>query len=129
MNLNKLEHLLLSSMCNDREPLHALYSDAVREMSQVDVKQVIDGLLQLARLGLAKSCFYDEKTGRYKPQPTTKRETLLKHVAGRTTEELANWPAESFGGEYFFEMTAKGRKEEAKETYSAYYPDAATAGG
>ena len=48
----------------------------------------------------------------------------MKYCTGRTEEGLGRWPAETLGGEYFFEITEKGRKEEARETYSEYYPDA-----
>ena len=124
MKLSRLEHLLLSTMCEDREPFHALYADSIREIPGLPAQHVIEGLLQLYRLGFAKCYFFNDTTGRYEPRASMSREALLKHCASRTPEELGKWPDESLGGEYFFDITDEGRREEAKEIYAEYYPDA-----
>ena len=123
MKLSRLRHLLLSTMCNDIEPLHALQSDASREIQGVSVEEVVDGLLSLCQLGLVKPYFFDEATGKYDPLAKLTKGDILKHCAGRTLEELVKWPGEASDGEYFFEITKKGRKEEARETYAEYYSD------
>ncbi len=128
MKLSRLEHLLLGTMCNEMEPLHALYADSTKEIEGVTVEGVIDGLLHLCQLGLARPYFYSETTGKYEPLAKLAREELLKHCAGRTGKELGRWPDEAFKGEYFFEITEKGREEEAREVYSEYYSDADIAG-
>ena len=123
MRLSKIELFLLSALCNDREPLHSLYSDATAKVKQVSVLDIIDSLLQLTGLGLASCYLYDDVNRQYSLRVSVSREALLQHCAGRTSQELREWPADCSGGEYFFEITPKGRREEADEAYAPYYAD------
>lgn len=123
MDLNRLEHFVLSSLCDDIEPLHMLYADSRRELPDVTVDSFILALLKLYRLGLIKPCFFDYTRSKYHPLKELNGESLQKHFSMRTEAQARQYPKESFGGEYFFEITEKGREEEAKEAYSKYYPD------
>lgn len=129
MRLSRLEHFILSSVCDDIEPLHILYADSQRELPNVESGSFIVALQELYRLGLMKPYFFDYERHKYKPLKEVTQESLQKHFSRRSEDKLRQYPDESFGGEYFFEITEKGREEEAKEIYSEYYPDVETALG
>lgn len=123
MKLNRLEHFVLTSLCDDIEPLHMLYADALRELFHVDSSSFIAALVKLYRLGLAKPYFFDYARSKYLPVEKVTEASLQKHFSRRSEDKLRQYPDGSFGGEYFFEITEAGRKEEAKEIYGEYYPD------
>ncbi len=106
-----------------------LYADSQSELPDLTVDSFIPALLKLHRLGLVKPYFFDYARSKYHLLKDLTSEGLQKHFAMRTEAEARQYPKETFGGEYFFEITAKGRKEEAKEIYGAYYRDPATAEG
>ena len=124
MKLNKLDHLLLSMLCNGREPLHALYSDTTKRLKKVQANDLVNALANVVKIGYASCYFYNDMEQRYEPCGEVNAANLREHVSTRAPAELSNWPDESFGGEYFFEITEKGITEEAKEMYAGYYAGA-----
>ncbi len=123
MKLTKLEHYLLSSLCDDLEPLHILYADLKKELPDTDRSSFIGALAKLASLGLLKAYFYDYSSGAYEPRGEITQDVLRMHWRGPTEESLSEYPARSLGGELFFEITEKGRREEARKIYAPYYAE------
>ncbi|HUV51759.1 MAG TPA: hypothetical protein VMW64_01625 [Dehalococcoidia bacterium] len=118
--LSELEFHLLSSMVDDREPLYVLYSDMVRwGVRGADLESVLQALVKLVKLGFAKCLFDYGEGGKRKECNSLSIQDLQKHCSGRTEEELREYPLDS--GEYEFEPTPEGRKEEAKEIYQKYH--------
>jgi hypothetical protein len=116
--LSKLEHFLLSTQCNDSEPLFILYSDAVRNMPNATLEMVLKGLLRLFILGYSRVMIVGDGKTRYLSNLSL--DELTKRFLGQSEKEKREYPTHV--DEYYFEITEKGRQEESKEVYSSYYP-------
>jgi hypothetical protein len=118
--LSELEFHLLSATMDDREPLFILYSDTMRSgVKGANLGSILQALVKLVSLGFAK-CFFDYGAGgKRKECNSLSIQDLRKHCSGRTENELREYLLDS--GEYEFEATPEGRKEEAKEIYQKYY--------
>jgi hypothetical protein len=123
MTLSKLEHLLLSMLCNGREPLHALYSDATKREADLLPEELVDALANLINIGYTRCYFYNEMHQKYEQRVGVTISALRKHLRSRPPEELRSWPTETVGGEYFFELTQAGLTEEQDKAYAHYYAD------
>jgi len=117
--LSEIEFHLLSSTMDDREPLFILYSDMMRRHGAkgANLESILQALVKLVNLGFVK-CFFGEG-GKRRECDSLSIQDLQKHCSGRTEDELREYPLDS--GEYEFEATPEGRKEEDKEIYQKYY--------
>jgi hypothetical protein len=115
--LNRLEHRLLSMQVDAIEPLYALYADTNRDIEGATLALVLKALLKLVSMGFSK-CLLN-KDGELKPYKKLTLDDLRRRFASLSEEKRRKYPNVP---EYFFEITEKGRIEEAKEIYDAYYP-------
>jgi len=115
--LNRLEHHLLSIQVDAVEPLYALYADTNRDIEGATLDLILQALVKLVSMGFSK-CLLDED-GELVPYKKLTLDDLRRRFAGLSEEERKKYPNIP---EYFFEITEKGRVEEAKEIYNAYYP-------
>ncbi|MBI2854592.1 MAG: hypothetical protein HYX87_06715 [Chloroflexi bacterium] len=120
--LNRLEHNLLSEMVQSSEPFHALYSDITRDVPGTTLNKILEALVRLKDLSLIYCFYYGQDAGGTPGKEFSCQDMSLQdfaaHYAGRTHEQLSKYP---LGVEYYFQATPKGRMEEAKEEYDAYY--------
>ena len=116
--LNKLEHLILSEMMNDIEPLHIIYKYVSKDIPDTNINKLLKSLIKLVEMGLVEVQYYD---GNYKPVTNLNLQQLEQHCEGRSEEELREYPSVDMR-EYFFLPTDEGRKKEAKDIYDIYYP-------
>lgn len=115
--LNRLEHNLLSMQIDDIEPLYVLYADTVRDIEGTTLDLILQALIKLVNLGFSECRL--EKDDKLRPCKKLTLEDLKKRFAGQSEEERRKYPDVP---EYYFEVTEKGRKEDAKDIYAAYYP-------
>ncbi len=116
--LNRIEHHLLSMQCNDIEPLFILYADTKRDIDGTTLDLVLKALLKLVDLGFSECIIHDGE--KWKSYRHLTLPDLKKRFEGQTEEEQVEYPMHT--DEYYFKITEKGRKEEAKEIYDSYYP-------
>lgn len=113
--LNKLEHYLLSMQVDAIEPLYVLYSDAKRDIEGANLDLILEALIKLVQTGFSK-CYIGN--GDLIPCEKLTLRDLQQRFSDLTEEEKTQYPTH---GEYFFEITKKGKEEELKEIYSDYY--------
>jgi hypothetical protein len=116
--LDRTEHHLLSMQMDDSEPLFILYADTVRDVEGATLDTVLEALIKLINLGFSK-CI-QKKWGKWRPCENLTLEILKKRFKGLSEEKKKQYP--EYISEYYFEITAEGRLEEAKEIYDDYYP-------
>jgi len=116
--LNRLEHSLLSMQVDDIEPLFILYADTIRDIEGTTLDLVLRALVKLVNLGFSR-CILEEE-GELRPYKKPTFNELKRRFDGLSEEEKKEYPMNR--PEYYFEITEKGRVEEAKEIYDAYYP-------
>jgi hypothetical protein len=117
MVLNRLEHHLLSMQVDDIEPLFILYADTIRDIEESNLDLILQALVKLVESGYSK-CI-QKKWGKWKPCTNMSIETLRRRFAGLSEEKRKEYPLRV--PEYYFEVTEKGRIEEAQEVYAEYY--------
>jgi hypothetical protein len=119
-SLSKFEHYLLSSTLNGLEPLNVLYTDIMNRFPGATLDMIIVALVKLTKMGLVDCYYYTGKKSSAKQHcKALTEEQLRKHCSGRSEEDLRNFPDKT--GDYEFQATQKGREEEAKDIYNAYY--------
>src|ERR1039458_2425032 len=102
---------------NDLEPLYILYSDAARDIEDANLDLVLQALIRLVTLGFSRCLQKKHET--WRPCKAITLEDLKKRFVGLSDQEKKEYPMNT--PEYYFEITEKGREEEAKQTYDAYY--------
>ena len=112
--LNRLEHYVLS--IHDITPLYSIYVDVTRDFVGVDISILWSALSKLLDLQLLNA--FRVRNGRRQIAKLT-ADQLRQYTKGRSEEELRNYPLET--AEYEFSMTSKGKEEEAKAIYAAFY--------
>ena len=117
-NLNRLEHNLLTSQMDDIEPLFVLYAEARRYIEEATLDLVLEALIKLVDMGFSECII--ERGGSLKPYEALTLNDLKQRFEGQTEEEKLEYPMHTH--EYYFKITEKGRLEEAKDIYDAYYP-------
>jgi len=102
---------------DDIEPMFILYADENRDEGAT-LDEVLQALVKLVNLGFSK-CRLEEnnRIGRVCQNLTV--DDLKRRFAGQPEKEQKEYPDVP---EYYFEITEKGRQEEAKEMYEEYYP-------
>ena len=115
-SLNNLEHNILSLLTNFPTPLYSIYADMMRDFENINLDKILHALVRLVELSLSK-CYLVEN-GR-KPIEKLTIDDLRQRCVGLAEEELRKYPL--YTGEYEFEITEKGREEEAKDIYNVYY--------
>ena len=116
--LNRLEHNLLSMQVDDVEPMFVLYADTVRDVEGATLDLVAQALARLVELGLSRCYVVDKEWTRCERLTF---EDLKRRFHGLSEKERREYPL--YVPEYYFEITDRGRTEEAKEVYAAYYRD------
>ena len=116
--LSRLEHNLLSMQVDDIEPLYVLYADTSRDIEGTTLDMVLQALLKLVNMGLSQ-CLLGVEAKR-KPYDKLTLKDLKLRFAGQPEEEQKEFPMHT--DEYYFEITERGRVEEAKAIYDVYYP-------
>lgn len=119
VRLSRLEHSLLSTTADVIAPLYSLYDDVMREIEGADLEQVLQALMKLVELGLCR-CLLDVKNRGWEPVEHLNIEDLRRRCSGHMEEKYLGYPDVI---EYWFEITDKGRKEEARDIYEVYYQD------
>jgi hypothetical protein len=117
--LNHLEHNLLSMQVDDIEPLFILYADTIRDVKGATLDTILQALTKLMNLGYTQ-CTRNEE-GTWHPCNNLTFEDLKNRFEGQSEEEKKQYPMHV--NEYYFQITDKGREEEAKTIYDAYYPE------
>ncbi len=118
--LNELQFHLLSSQADGPEPLFVLYYETVDTHKGVTLDEILHVLVWLVKQGYSA---YD-----IRPPPRNNPgyaditfEELKKRFEGLSEKERREYPRRS---EYYFRLTAKGRKENENPAYEKYYLDA-----
>jgi hypothetical protein len=117
--LNRLEHSLLSMQMDDIEPLFILYADTMRNIEGANLELILQALIKLVNIGFSK-CI-QHKWGKWRPCNDPSIDKLRHRFDGLSEEKRRKYP--EFLCEYYFEITEKGRLEEAKDIYDEYYPN------
>ena len=117
--LNRLEHHVLSMHVDDIEPLFVLYADTIRDVEGANLELVVQALIKLRDLGYTQ-CIRNEEGVWYSCNDVI-FEDLKNRFEGQSEEEKKQYPMHT--EEYYFQITDKGRAEEAKDIYNAYYPE------
>ena len=115
--LNKLEHYLLSKLTDDIEPLFILYSDSIRDIRGTSLDLILQSLINLINLNFS-NCL-QKKWGKWRSCKKLTITTLQKRFAGLSEANRTKYPNNV--AEYYFEITEKGRIEQAKEIYDKYH--------
>jgi hypothetical protein len=107
---------------NDSEPLFILYADTIRNYEGATLDLVLESLIKLINLGFSECLIKEEEDEKGKWQICSKLtiEDLMKRFEGQSEGEKIKYPSHT--NEYYFQITDKGRKEEAKKIYDPYYP-------
>ncbi len=120
--LNGIEHYLLSLQTFDIIPLYSFYADTFRDVEGpikgATLEIILQALVKLVEMGFSKAYLVD---GERQPVEKLTLADLKQHFAGMTEEEKSKYPM--YVPEYYFEITEKGKEEEAKAVYDAYYPE------
>jgi hypothetical protein len=118
--LNRVEHHLLSMQTDDIEPLFILYADTRRDITGVTFDQINKSLIKLIDMGFSE-CKISKK-GTWQKYKLTLND-LEQRIKGKSEEDIVKHPQyiNEYYIEYYFKITDKGRVEEAKEIYDAYY--------
>jgi hypothetical protein len=121
LKLNKIEHHLLSMQGNESEPLFILYADTIRDYKGATLDIVLESLIKLNTLGYSECIIKEEEDekGKWRICNNLTIGDLKKRFKGQSEEEKVNYPSHT--NEYYFQITDKGRKEEAKKIYDTYY--------
>ena len=116
--LNRLEHNLLSMQMEDIEPLFVLYAEARRDIEEATLDLVLEALIKLVDMGFSECII--KKGASWQPCEALTLNDLKQRFEGQTEEEKLEYPMHT--NEYYFRITEKGRLEEDKDIYDAYYP-------
>ena len=118
MVLNRIEHHLLSMQVDDDEPLFILYADTKRDIRGTTLDQILKALVKLLGMGLSECLI--KNGGKWQKCENLTLSDLKRRFEGQSEEDKLKYPIHT--DEYYFKITAKGKLEEAKKIYDAYYP-------
>ena len=98
---------------------YTLYAGTIRDVEGATLDLVLQALIKLVSLGYTQ-CIRNEE-GTWVPCNNVTFEDLKNRFEGQSEEEKKQYPMHV--NEYYFQITDKGRAEEAKDIYDAYYPE------
>ena len=114
-SLNRLEHAILSLLQNFTCPLYSIYEDMTGGLEGVDISLLWFTLGKMLDSGYIEA---SRVTDGWTQITKLTDKDFNRYIQGRSEEDLRNYPLDT---EYEFTITDKGRNEESKDIYEAYY--------